>query len=179
MIQSSCLWNLFMTKIAVVTGLRLTDTLLMPSMKRIPGLAHRRERLRNMFLCEALISKPTTQTHTHTHTHTRFLSCLITSLVSAQTFVCVCVCVCLWTMVWRKGITLTGRGLWEAAKETAAFPSPHSTVFDSPVKTPQAPLSIHLPPPLWKRSLSVAVYSKMIYFQQSNLLVFSLCSVAH
>ncbi len=53
-------------------------------------------------------------------------------------------------MVWRKGITLTGRGLWEAAKETAAFPSPHSTVLDSPVKTP----SIHLPPPLWKRSLS-------------------------
>ncbi len=45
-------------------------------------------------------------------------------------------------MVWRKGITLTGRGLWEAAKETAAFPSLHSTVFDSPVKTP----SIHHSP---------------------------------
>ncbi len=174
--QSSCLWNLFMTKIAVVTGLRLTDTRLIPSMKRIPGLAHSRERLNNMFLCEALISKPTTQPPPPPPPHTHMLL----ELLNHQSGVCsnlhMCLCVCVYER-WYGGRV----SLWQVEdcgkllKKPQRFPA--STRLSLTRLLKLLPFTF----PLLSGSahfLSVAVYSKMIYFQQSNPLVFSLCSVA-
>lgn len=110
-IQSRCLSNLFMTKIAAVTGLGLTDTLLMPAMKRNPGLAHRREN--HVFVWGSYLKTHHTNPHTHRRTYTRTLL----ELLNHQS---VCVCdggrVSLWQV----------EDCGESATEQQCFPTPTS-----------------------------------------------------